>query len=175
MYRGRRRQPAELHRVQGGVRQSEPYRRARTARQRDAGDPSLDPSRTYFWKATWGSEFRLVVRRWWRQRQFDLRPGVSRQAGRYAGAIRLARIEPGAFAASTPARSRARLTEISGSATNRGRRRSATRWTIGHAKRQSGGETMPGWLLRLALAMMTLVAAVCAGGVVLGAAQPRRT
>ncbi len=29
--------------------------------QRDAGIRSLDPSRTYFWKATWGSEFRLVV------------------------------------------------------------------------------------------------------------------
>ncbi len=29
--------------------------------QRDAGIRSLDPSRTYFWKATWGSEFRLLV------------------------------------------------------------------------------------------------------------------
>jgi hypothetical protein len=29
--------------------------------QRDAGIRLLDPSRTYFWKATWGSEFRLVV------------------------------------------------------------------------------------------------------------------
>jgi hypothetical protein len=29
--------------------------------QRDAGIRSLDPSRTYFWKATWGGEFRLRV------------------------------------------------------------------------------------------------------------------
>ena len=29
--------------------------------QRNAGIRSLDPSRTYFWKATWGSEFRLMV------------------------------------------------------------------------------------------------------------------
>jgi len=29
--------------------------------QRDAAVMSLDPSRVYFWKATWGSEFRLVV------------------------------------------------------------------------------------------------------------------
>jgi hypothetical protein len=29
--------------------------------QRNAGIRMLDPSRTYFWKATWGSEFRLVV------------------------------------------------------------------------------------------------------------------
>jgi hypothetical protein len=28
---------------------------------RDAGIRTLDPSRTYFWKATWGSEFRLLV------------------------------------------------------------------------------------------------------------------
>ena len=30
-------------------------------RQRDAGIRSLDPSRTYFWKATWSNEFRLLV------------------------------------------------------------------------------------------------------------------
>ena len=29
--------------------------------QRNAAVMSLDPSRTYFWKATWGSDFRLVV------------------------------------------------------------------------------------------------------------------
>jgi hypothetical protein len=29
--------------------------------QRNAGIRSLDPSRTYFWKATWGSDFHLVV------------------------------------------------------------------------------------------------------------------
>jgi hypothetical protein len=29
--------------------------------QRDAGIRSLDSGRTYFWKATWGSEFRLLV------------------------------------------------------------------------------------------------------------------
>lgn len=29
--------------------------------QRNAAITSLDPSRTYFWKATWGSNFRLVV------------------------------------------------------------------------------------------------------------------
>ena len=29
--------------------------------QREAGIRSLDPSRTYFWQATWGSDFRLVV------------------------------------------------------------------------------------------------------------------
>lgn len=29
--------------------------------QRDAGIRSLEPSRTYFWKATWGSDFRLLV------------------------------------------------------------------------------------------------------------------
>lgn len=29
--------------------------------QRDAGIRMLDPSRTYFWKATWGSDFRLLV------------------------------------------------------------------------------------------------------------------
>jgi hypothetical protein len=28
---------------------------------RDASVRFLDPSRTYFWKATWGSEFRLIV------------------------------------------------------------------------------------------------------------------
>ncbi len=32
-----------------------------TRGQRDAGIRSLNPSRTYFWKATWGSEFRLLV------------------------------------------------------------------------------------------------------------------
>jgi hypothetical protein len=29
--------------------------------QRNASVRMLDPSRTYFWKATWGSEFRLLV------------------------------------------------------------------------------------------------------------------
>jgi hypothetical protein len=29
--------------------------------QRNAAITRLDPSRTYFWKATWGSNFRLVV------------------------------------------------------------------------------------------------------------------
>ena len=43
--------------------------------QREAGIRSLDPSRTYFWRATWGSEFRLVVRDGGDQREPDLRAG----------------------------------------------------------------------------------------------------
>ena len=42
--------------------------------QRDAGIRSLDPSRTYFWKATWGSDFRLVVLDGGVNGNLDLRP-----------------------------------------------------------------------------------------------------